>query len=69
VASENPADHILINRDAESQGDLLGNARTAPTWIPLLHFHNGTNQVGAWSFRTGLGSALRRKERSVFLMD
>src|SRR5262249_24825238 len=30
VGGKNPADHILINRDAESQGDLFGNTRTSP---------------------------------------
>src|SRR6266436_6468612 len=30
VKSQDPADHILINSDAESQLDLLGNTRTSP---------------------------------------
>jgi hypothetical protein len=65
MVRENPADYILINKDAETQGDLLGNSRTAPVRITLLHFNNGPNEFGAWSFRTGLSSLLRHKEQSV----
>jgi hypothetical protein len=62
VTRQNSGDHILINKDAESQGDLLGNTRTTPAWITWLHFKNGPNDLGAWPFRTGLSSSRRRKE-------
>src|SRR5688500_782765 len=35
---QNTTDDILINKDATSQGDLLGDARTSPTRITLFHF-------------------------------
>jgi len=66
MASENSADHILINKDAEGQGGLLGNTRTTPRGITLLHLHNGTDEFGVWPFRSRLGPALRRKQQSVF---
>jgi hypothetical protein len=66
MASENSADHILINKDAEGQGDLLGNTRTTPRGITLLHPHDGTDESRAWPFRSRLGPALGRKEQSVF---
>ena len=66
MASENSADHILTNKDAKGQGDLLGNPRTTPRGITLLHLHNGTDEFGAWPFRSRLGPALRRKQQSVF---
>src|SRR5215467_7491129 len=36
--AKDTANHILLDDDAESQGDLLGDAGTAPIWITLLHF-------------------------------
>ena len=43
VRSKNPPDHILIYTSAKGQIDLLGNARTSPSRIVLLHMDNGTN--------------------------
>jgi hypothetical protein len=68
VVGENSADHILINKDAESQCDLLGNPRTTPAWITLLHLKNDPNEFGARPFRAGLSSPLGRKEQSVLTL-
>ena len=38
-------DHILVDRDAESQRDLLGNAGTTPAGIMLFRCHNGRDEV------------------------
>jgi hypothetical protein len=36
------------------QGDLLGDSRTAPVGITLLHFHDRTDEFCARSFRAEL---------------
>lgn len=34
---------ILINLNAEGIGDLLGDPRTAETWVTSFHLDDGTN--------------------------
>ena|SRR5436853_7457473 len=58
VNGKNPADDILINRYSESQLDLLGDTRTAPPGITLLHVDHRTNQILVRTFWPGLPSAL-----------
>src|SRR5215510_2831036 len=43
VGSQDPPDHILINRYSKRQLDLVRNARTSPNGIALLHIDNRTN--------------------------
>jgi hypothetical protein len=38
VMGENPANHVFVDGVVECQGDLLGDSRTAPIVITLLHF-------------------------------
>ena len=59
VMSENPANHVFVDGDVERQGDLLGDSRTAPIGITLLHFEDRMNEIYARSFRTGLPTAIR----------
>ena len=66
---KNPADDVLINSYTEGQDDLLGNARTSPTGITLLHFNNGTNQIRTWAFRSGFRSVFWRKQQPVFSIN
>jgi hypothetical protein len=66
---KNPADDILINSYTEGQDDLLGNARTSPTGITLLHFNNSTNQIRTWAFRSGFRSVFWGKQQPVFSMN
>jgi hypothetical protein len=49
VKRKNPTNHILIYRNAESQCDLLGNARTSPSRVALLHIDNRLNDVRVWT--------------------
>ena len=42
---QNPADHIFIYASAESEIDLFGNTRTAPSWIALFHLDHGANDA------------------------
>ena len=46
VMSENPANHVFVDWDVERQGDLLGDSRTAPIGITLLHFDDRMNASG-----------------------
>jgi hypothetical protein len=62
---KNPTNYILIHRDAEGQGDLLGNARTSPCRITLLHIDNGANYIRVWTCWPRLGSALWRKQQPI----
>ena len=66
VMSENPANHVFV--DWERQGDLLGDSRTAPIGIPLLHFDDRMNEIYGRSFRTGLPTAIRGEEDGVLLL-
>jgi hypothetical protein len=69
MGCENSANDVLVDVDTESQGNLLGNARASPTWIALLHFNNGTNQIRAWAFRSRPRSAFCGKQKPVFSMN
>jgi len=68
VTRENPANHVFVDWDLERQGDLLGDSRTAPIGIPLLHFDDRMNEIYARSFRTGLPTAIRGEEHAVLLL-
>jgi len=63
MTAQNTADDILIDLDAESQGDLLSNAGTTPTRIPSLHRHDGVDQVSIRSVRARTTSAPGGKQR------
>jgi len=68
VMSENPANHVFVDWDVERQGDLLGDSRTAPIGITLLHFDDRMNEICARSFRTGLPTATRGEKHPVLLL-
>ena len=59
VMGENPSNHVFVDWDVERQGDLLGDSRTAPVGITLLHFDDRTDEFCARSFRAGLPTAIR----------
>src|SRR6516165_1291581 len=63
--SKNPAHHVLVDIHAESQSDLLGNARTTRARVTSFHFNDGIDQFFGRSLRTRPTSALRRKQRAV----
>jgi hypothetical protein len=66
MIGQDPANHVLIDFDTESQSDLFRNSRTAPTWIPSLHFDDGIDQILRRALRTRTTSAPRRKEQAIF---
>jgi hypothetical protein len=50
---------LIAQFDVERQGDLLGDSRTAPVGITLLHFDDRMNKSGTRSSRAGLPTAIR----------
>jgi hypothetical protein len=48
--TQDTTDHILIDLDAESQRDLLGNAGTTPIGITPFHLNNGVDYLFLRSF-------------------
>jgi hypothetical protein len=47
------------------QGHLLGDSRTTPGGITLLHFDDHMNQFSTRSFRAGLPTAIRGEQHAV----
>jgi hypothetical protein len=58
VTGQNPSNNVFVDWDVERQGDLLGDSRTAPAGIPLLHVHDRTDEFCTRSFRAGLPTAI-----------
>jgi hypothetical protein len=53
-----PANHVLVHLDTESQPDLLGNVRTAPSPIALFHCNDCLTRIdSATTERRPLGRA------------
>src|SRR5262245_16377395 len=66
---QNSAYNVLVDSDAESQRNLLGNSRTAPTRITPFHFNDGIDEFFAWSFRTRPTPIIGRKQEAVLSFD
>jgi hypothetical protein len=62
---ENPSNHIFVDLDVEGQGNLLGDSRTAPLGITLLHFDDRTDEFCTRTFRAGLLAAIRGEKHPV----
>ena len=58
VTGENPSNHVFVDWDVESQGDLLSDAGTAPGGIALLHLDDGFNEFFVGPLGTGPAAAL-----------
>ena len=61
-----PAHHVLVDLDTESQPDVRGNVRTAPSPIALFHGHDCVEQILAGSLGARPATALWRKQHPVF---
>src|SRR5215470_6474794 len=66
--AQDTANHIFINRDAESQGDLLGNSGGAPVRIPPFHFDNGADEFFLRPLWARPKSTLRREQHAVLAL-
>jgi hypothetical protein len=65
MSAQHTADNVLIDLDAESQRDLLRNARTTPAGITLLHGHDDVDEVFVGSLRAGAPPVSGRKQDAV----
>jgi len=63
--AEDTANHIFVDGNAESQGDLLGDAGTTPVAIPPFPFNDGVDEFFMRSFRARRTPALVRKQHAV----
>ena len=63
--AEDTANYILVDGDAESQGDLLGDAGTTPVAIPPFQFNDGVDEFCMRSLRARRTPALVRKQHAV----
>ena len=64
--SENAPDHILIKRDAESQGELLSDPWTPPRRISLFHGDDRVHHFLGGSLRARLLPYLGREQSAIF---
>jgi len=63
--AEDTANHIFVDGNAESQGDLLGDAGTTPVAIPPFQFNDGVDEFFMRSLRARRTPALVRKQHAV----
>jgi len=68
VMGESPSNHVFVNLDVERQGDVLGDSRTAPVGITLLHFEDRMNEFCARVLRAGLPTEIRGEQVAVPLL-
>jgi len=68
VMGKNPANHVFIDLNVERQGHLLGDSRTAPGGITLLHFDDHLDEFCARSFRAGLPTTFRGEQHPVLAL-
>ena len=67
MLSEDAANDILVDRDAESVSDLLGDTHTAELGIAPLHLNNHRDEFRGRAFWTRLTAVRRgREEQTVF---
>jgi hypothetical protein len=68
VTGENPSNHVFVDGDVESQGNLLSNTRAAPSGIALLHLDDGFDEFFVGSSGSGLAPAFRGKKQAVLAL-
>ncbi len=66
MAGEYPSNHVLVDGDVKSQGNLLSDSRTAPGGVALLHLNDGVDEFFAGPLWSGLTLALSGKEQAIF---
>jgi hypothetical protein len=65
ATGENPANHVFVDLNVEGQGQLLGDSRTTPVGITLLHFDDRMNEFYARTLRAGLPAAIRGEQHAT----
>jgi hypothetical protein len=66
MIAQDTANNILIDFNAESQGDLLGDSGTTPLGIMPFQINDCVDEFLIRSFRARLTPALGRKQHAVF---
>ena len=61
------ANPVFVEVDAESMGNLFGDARATTPWMAALEIKNGLNDLRTWAFRSWFAPRLGREEITVFL--
>ena len=77
--AQDTTDNIPVHVNAESQGDLCGNAGTTPGGITPFHGNHGVDKLLGWSFRplvdrrigakTGGGTFVRQHRVKISKVD
>jgi len=65
VSAQKTANDILVDLDAESQGDLLSDAGTTPGGIATFHGNDGVDEVFPRPLRAGPTPVFGRKQHPV----
>ena len=63
---ENAPNNVLVDGNAERQGDLLRDPWTTPSGIPLFHLNDGCHDFLVGSFWARLLAHLRREQQAIF---
>jgi hypothetical protein len=66
--TQDAANYILADGNAERQRDLLGNAGTTPPGIPSFHGNHGGDEFSGRSLRARPTPALGAKQHAIFLL-
>jgi hypothetical protein len=69
MSRQNPAHHVLVDLDAESMRDLLGNPGTAEARIAVLHLEDHGNQFLRRTLGSGPTTRLTREQQTVFPLN
>jgi len=64
--AQDTANHILVDLNAESQRDLLGNSRTAPVGITSFHFDDGVDELWFGPFGPDRRPRLGENQQAIF---
>ena len=62
---KNAPHNILIDLNAESQGQLLSNSATAPAWVELFDFNDCLDEFRRRSLGPRLSASLRREQSLI----
>src|SRR5215813_10078508 len=65
VKAQDSANDVLIDLDAKSQSNLLGDSRIAPAGIPPFHLHNSSDEFLTRSLRSRATPNLRPEQQAV----
>jgi hypothetical protein len=65
MISQDTANHVLVDCEAESHSDLLSDSGTSPGGISTFHLHDGIDELFGRPFRSWTTPALRRKQQAI----